>query len=108
MKISSPAFKNGGVIPFKYSCEGDNVNPEIDMEEIPEKAQSLALIIDDPDAPSGVWTHWILYNIPADIKKLKKIVFPENREYLLPNRKNISAPVRQEMRPIAIFSVFMH
>ncbi len=88
MKISSPAFKNGGVIPFKYSCEGDNVNPEIDMEEIPEKAQSLALIIDDPDAPSGVWTHWILYNIPADIKKIE--------ENSVPGKQGISTSKQKE------------
>ena len=88
MKIRSPAFKNGGVIPFKYSCEGDNVNPEIDMEEIPEKAQSLALIIDDPDAPSGVWTHWILYNIPADIKKIE--------ENSVPGKQGISTSKQKE------------
>lgn len=70
MKISSPAFKDGGVIPFKYSCEGGNINPEIDIDKVPEEARSLVLIVDDPDAPGGIWTHWILYNIPADTTKI--------------------------------------
>lgn len=76
MKISSPSFKDGGVIPFKYSCEGENINPQIDIERIPEGTRSLALIVDDPDAPGGIWTHWILYNIPVDTVKIAENCAP--------------------------------
>lgn len=64
LKLTSPAFENKGNIPSKYTCDGDNVNPPLNIEGIPEKAKSLVLIIDDPDAPAGTWEHWIVWNIP--------------------------------------------
>ncbi len=65
LKVSSGAFENEGMIPAKYTCDGENINPPLDIEHIPEEAQCLVLIVDDPDAPSGVWTHWIVWNIPV-------------------------------------------
>ena len=64
LKLTSPAFKNNGKIPSKYTCDGDNVNPPLNIEGIPEKAKSLVLIVDDPDAPAGTWDHWLVWNIP--------------------------------------------
>jgi len=64
MKITSPAFKQNEYIPEKYSCKGDDVNPPLDISDIPEKARSLALIVDDPDAPAGTWVHWVVFDIP--------------------------------------------
>jgi hypothetical protein len=72
MELSSPAFPNHGAIPSKYTCEGENISPELKWSEIPEKTQSLALILDDPDAPAGNWTHWVLYNIPVNIDTLEE------------------------------------
>ncbi|MFC1640475.1 YbhB/YbcL family Raf kinase inhibitor-like protein [Patescibacteria group bacterium] len=66
MQISSPAFGPKGAIPAKYTCDGENINPELNFHEIPEGAQSLALVVDDPDAPAGTWDHWLVYNIPPD------------------------------------------
>jgi Raf kinase inhibitor-like YbhB/YbcL family protein len=63
MKISSPAFKNNEDLPSKYTCDGENVNPSLEFGEIPEGAKSLALIVDDPDATNGDWTHWLLWNM---------------------------------------------
>jgi len=63
MKIQSTAFENNQVIPKKYSCDGDGINPPLTFSEIPQDVQSLVLIVDDPDAPSGTFTHWILWNI---------------------------------------------
>lgn len=63
--ISSAAFQNEKVIPAKYTCEGDDINPPLDIKEIPEQVKSLALIIDDPDAPRGTWLHWLVWNIPV-------------------------------------------
>jgi Raf kinase inhibitor-like YbhB/YbcL family protein len=65
MKLTSPAFEAGGVIPSKYTCDGRNISPPLHIEDIPDDAASLALIVDDPDAPAGTWDHWILFNIPA-------------------------------------------
>ncbi len=63
LKISSPAFQHNGSIPVKYTCDGEDVNPPLNIEGIPEGTQSLVLIVDDPDAPMGTWDHWIVWNI---------------------------------------------
>ena len=65
MNITSPAFKNNGFIPSKFTCQGEDINPTLIIEDIPEGTKSLALILDDPDAPMGTWVHWILYNVPV-------------------------------------------
>ncbi len=65
MTISSPVFEDGGMIPVKYSCEGENVNPPLDISGFPEEAVSLAIIMEDPDAPAGTWVHWLVWNIPV-------------------------------------------
>jgi Raf kinase inhibitor-like YbhB/YbcL family protein len=78
MTLTSPAFKPDGQIPSKYTCEGEDVSPALAWDGVPEGTKSLVLIIDDPDAPDPkapqmVWVHWVVYNIPPDIKGL-----PEN------------------------------
>ena len=65
MKISSPDFKDNGFIPKKFSGEGQDINPTLIIENIPEGTQSLVLIVDDPDAPVGLWTHWVVYDMPV-------------------------------------------
>src|SRR5947207_3214425 len=61
--LGSPAFEPNGLIPSKYTCEGDNVNPAITIENIPPGTKSLAVIVEDPDAPNGIFDHWIVWNI---------------------------------------------
>ncbi len=65
LKVTSTAFHHEEIIPEKYTCDGKNVNPPLDIEHIPEEAQCLALIVDDPDAPINTWVHWIVWNIPV-------------------------------------------
>lgn len=65
LKITSSAFETGGIIPPKYTCDGININPPLIIEGIPKEAKTLVLIMDDPDAPMGVWDHWIKWNIPV-------------------------------------------
>jgi len=62
--VSSAAFKENHFIPRRYTCDGVNVNPSLNFDHIPKDAQSLAIIVDDPDAPAGTWVHWVLWNIP--------------------------------------------
>jgi hypothetical protein len=66
MKITSPVFLNNEMIPSKYTCNGENVSPPLRISEIPAGTRSLALICDDPDAPSGTWVHWVVWNIDPD------------------------------------------
>lgn len=76
MEISSPAFKEYGSIPEKFTCDADNINPALDFVGIPEDAQSLVLIMDDPDIPASVkasrgievFDHWVVFNIPVSTK----------------------------------------
>jgi len=63
--ISSLSFSNGGKIPTKFTCDGTDVSPELTWNTPPAGTLSLALIADDPDAPVGTWTHWVLFNLPA-------------------------------------------
>ncbi len=66
MQVSSPAFAEGANIPVKYTADGDDRSPELRWGGIPPDTKSFALIGEDPDAPRGTWTHWVLFNVPAD------------------------------------------
>ncbi len=74
IKITSSAFSEGEPIPVKYSCNGVNVSPPLDWEDITEGTESIALISEDPDAPGGTFTHWIIFNLPADTRNLPEHV----------------------------------
>ena len=70
LTLTSPAFEHGQAIPRRYTCEGDDISPPLELAGLPEGAKSLALIVDDPDAPDPaapkrVWVHWVLYDIPV-------------------------------------------
>ncbi|MDA8157267.1 MAG: YbhB/YbcL family Raf kinase inhibitor-like protein [Actinomycetota bacterium] len=69
--ISSPSFKDRGDIPGKYTCKGEDVSPPLVIRNVPERTKSLALIVDDPDAPAQVWTHWLVWNIRPDTDKIE-------------------------------------
>lgn len=65
MKVTSSAFKENCLIPKRYTCDGENVSPSLDIGRIPKETQSLAIIVDDPDAPNGSWNHWVMWNVPV-------------------------------------------
>ena len=65
MKLTSPAFTEGATIPKKYTCDGSDVIPPLVFSDVPRDAKTLALVVDDPDAPVGMWDHWVVWNIPA-------------------------------------------
>lgn len=74
LAVSSPAFQEGDKIPTKYTCEGQDVSPALTWGEPPLETQSFALIVDDPDAPVGVFTHWVIFNIPSDSRQLAEAI----------------------------------
>jgi len=76
MKITSQAFTDGQKIPDKYTMYGENRIPPIHIDEVPDKARSLALIVDDPDAPRGTFNHWLLFNLDPKTKDIKEGCVP--------------------------------
>jgi hypothetical protein len=81
LTLTSPAFAPGGEIPARFTCEGDDVSPALEWSGVPAGAASLALIVDDPDAPDPksprmTWVHWVLYNIPATASGLPQGIAP--------------------------------
>jgi len=76
IKLTSPAFADGELIPAKYTADGRNVSPPLAWSPVPEGAKSIVLINDDPDAPMGTWVHWVLYNLPADATSLEENIPP--------------------------------
>jgi Raf kinase inhibitor-like YbhB/YbcL family protein len=76
MKITSSAFEHNTLIPSKYTCEGQNINPPLSIKDIPAGAKSLALIVDDPDAPMKTWVHWTAWNISPDTSEINENSIP--------------------------------
>ena len=74
MNLTSSAFKNGEHLPSVYSCDGEDISPPLSFGEVPTAAKSLVLIHDDPDAPVGLWTHWVLFNLPPASRGLEENV----------------------------------
>ena len=72
MRLSSGNFSHNVLLPAKYTCDGDDINPSLQISGVPERAKSLALIMDDPDAPAGIWDHWIVFNISPDIVQIEE------------------------------------
>lgn len=76
MNLTSSAFANNGNLPSKYTCDGQKINPELLIGETPQEAESLVLIVDDPDAPAGIFTHWTVWNIDPSVKSIEENSVP--------------------------------
>ncbi len=77
MELTSPAFADEQLIPELYTCDGDNISPPLVINNLPENTQSLALIVDDPDAPTGDWVHWLVWNMSPQRAELQEGQAPE-------------------------------
>lgn len=69
-QITTTAFRDGGSIPKKFTCDGPDVSPALSWTDPPSGTRSLAIIADDPDAPGGIWVHWVLYDLPPETRQL--------------------------------------
>ncbi|HYJ91906.1 MAG TPA: YbhB/YbcL family Raf kinase inhibitor-like protein [Pyrinomonadaceae bacterium] len=70
IEITSTAFKEGDDIPTQFTCDGQNISPPLTWSGVPQETQTLALLMNDPDAPNGTFTHWVMYNVPRDLDSL--------------------------------------
>ena len=77
MKLTSSAFGDGGDIPSRFTCDGDNISPPSEIGDVPEGTEVLALVMDDPDAPMGTFDHWLVWNIPKDTTKIEEGAEPQ-------------------------------
>lgn len=91
MKLTSPAFENNELIPKKFTCDGEDISPGLEISDIPDKTQSLALIVDDPDAPMGTWVHWVVFDIPV-ITRIEQNSIPGKQGINDFGRKNYGGP----------------
>lgn len=78
MKLTSPAFNHNQNIPSKFTCDGEGVSPALVIFDVPKEAQSLALVVDDPDAMKGTFTHWLVWNIKPETKEIAEETVPED------------------------------
>ena len=76
MIITSPSFRQNGYIPLAYTCDGNDMSPPLDVRDVPPEAKSLALVVDDPDAPRGTWVHWVVWNIPPQTTQIRERSVP--------------------------------
>ncbi|HEX7724865.1 MAG TPA: YbhB/YbcL family Raf kinase inhibitor-like protein [Candidatus Paceibacterota bacterium] len=77
MNLSSPAFKNNGTIPTKYTCDGGDIIPPLQFSDISDEAKTLTLVMEDPDAPSGIFDHWVVFNMPLSVTGIEEGVEPQ-------------------------------
>lgn len=76
-ELTSSAFKQSEAIPNEYTCDGSDISVPMKWTDAPEGTKSFALIVDDPDAPRGTWVHWVLYDIPAEVRELPEGIGPQ-------------------------------
>ena len=76
MKLTSKDFQNNSMIPAKFTCQGENINPHLQWEGAPQGVKSFALVVDDPDAQAGTWTHWLVKDIPANTNEIPQNSVP--------------------------------
>jgi Raf kinase inhibitor-like YbhB/YbcL family protein len=92
LTVKSPVFAHNTAIPKKYTCDGNGINPPLTIEGIPDQTKSLSLIMNDPDAPSGTFVHWIVWNIPPHGSKIGENMIPGVEGMNSAKRKGYASP----------------
>jgi Raf kinase inhibitor-like YbhB/YbcL family protein len=77
MQVKSPAFENGGTIPARFTCDGSDISPPLEISDLPAATATLTLVMDDPDAPGGTFDHWLVWNIPPSTARVAEGVEPD-------------------------------
>ena len=108
MDITSDSFEDNQSIPSQYTCDGGDVNPPLSIGGIPEETESLALIVTDPDAPAGTWSHWIVFNIPPDADEIDEDSIPPDAAQGVNDFGNMSwgGPCPSEGEHHYVFTVY--
>lgn len=106
LELTSNAFENNGLIPSKYTCDGEDINPSLKIGKVPFGTKSLVLIVDDPDAPGGTWTHWVVINIDPKIKEIGENSIPGTELMNSFQRTSYSGPCPPSGEHRYIFKVF--
>ncbi len=106
MEINTPAFKSNTRMPTKFTCQGENVSPGIEIFGTPEEAKSLVLIVDDPDTPRGLWNHWAVYNISPDTQIINEGSVPGIECITSSQEKNWSGPCPPSGTHRYIFKIY--
>jgi phosphatidylethanolamine-binding protein (PEBP) family uncharacterized protein len=107
LKVRSIAFSAGGHIPVKYSCEGDDINPPLAITGFPEGTKTLAIIVEDPDAPRGTFDHWLVWNIPPNEPIDEKILFLASVAAMASEKQAMEVLAHPQVLTV-IFSEYMH
>lgn len=105
MKLSSPEFEHNQSIPAKFTCQGQDINPALVIEDIPKEAKALGLIVDDPDAPMGTWVHWVVYDIPVT-NRIEENNIPGKQGINDFGRKNYGGPCPPSGRHRYLFKIY--
>ena len=82
LKLLSKDLNEGGSIPSEFTCDGKNVSPQLWWENVPAETKSFALVCDDPDAPGGGWIHWLVYDIPKNVKEIEQNSLPKEAKQM--------------------------
>ncbi len=106
MKLTSTEFSHNEPIPRKFTCQGEDISPELIVEEIPETAKSLALIVDDPDAPGETFDHWIVYDIPIHIHTIEEGTAPGTQGVNSYGKTGYSGPCPPSGRHRYFFKIY--
>jgi len=83
MKLKSKDFLDNSGIPSEFTCDGRNVSPQLSWEDVPEETKSFALSVTDPDAPGGMWIHWLVYDISKELREIERASLPEGARELV-------------------------
>ncbi|UCE57401.1 MAG: YbhB/YbcL family Raf kinase inhibitor-like protein [Candidatus Bathyarchaeota archaeon] len=77
MKLKSEDFEDNNIIPSEFTCDGEDISPQLSWEDVPPETKSFALSVTDPDAPGGTWIHWLVYDIPRDVRSIERSSLPK-------------------------------